>query len=463
VSYRAELVRSTTLPADGIEARIDSIFAPFADPAAPGCAVAAARNGVAVFAKGYGSASLEHDVSITTRTRFYAASVSKQFTAYVIALLAQQGRLSLDDDVRKWIPEVPDFGTTITVRHLIHHTSGLRDYFGLLGLTGWPGDGPITETQFLDLVGRQRALNFTPGTQHLYSNTGYVLLAILVERVTGQRLREFAVEHVFEPLGMRNTEFRDDHTRLIVNRALAYSPQAGGGWRLNVPGFDVIGDGGLFTTVEDLLRWDRHFLEPNERAATVSGMLERGRLANGESIPYAFGLVHGDYRGAPIIVHGGSYGGYRTLLMRFPQQRAAIATLCNTSAVNPGALSQQVADVLLEGELTQPPVVAAPPTMMPTPPATRAAELDSRALARFAGTYYSSELDVTWRIDVIDGGLVVRRRATADQKLEPRDTDTFSLRGGTLRFVSSEGGQVNGFTYDAGRVTGIVFTKRADG
>ena len=195
--------------------QVDSIFASFDKRDAPGCAVAVVDGGRTVFAKGYGMASLEHDLPITPTSAFYAASVSKQFTAFAVAMLAQQGKLSLDDDIRKWIPEVPNFGKTITVRHLIHHTSGLRDYFGLLGMTGWPSDGPVTEARFLDLVSRQKALNFDPGARHLYSNTGYVLLSILVKRVSGQSLREFADQAIFAPLGMTNSHFRDDHTMLV--------------------------------------------------------------------------------------------------------------------------------------------------------------------------------------------------------------------------------------------------------
>ena len=242
---------ATPLEGQATNPRVDSIFANFDKRDSPGCAVAVVNGGQPVFAKGYGMASLEHDLPITPTSAFYAASVSKQFTAFAVAMLAQQGKLSLDDDIRKWMPEVPDFGKTITVRHLIHHTSGLRDYFGLLGMTGWPNDGPITEARFLDLVSRQKALNFEPGSRHLYSNTGYVLLSILVKRVSGQTLREFADQAIFGPLGMSNSRFRDDHTMLVKNRAFAYSPRAGG-WQMNIPGFDVVGDGGLFTTVEDL-------------------------------------------------------------------------------------------------------------------------------------------------------------------------------------------------------------------
>ena len=207
---------------------VDSIFAPYSSTSSPGCAVGVVRDGQLAFAKGYGMADLEHDTPITPSTRFYIASLSKQFTAMSIVLLAQEGRLSLDDWVRRWVPQVPSFGAPITLRQLLHHTSGLRDYFTLLALSGWPSDGLLTEPQFVDLVSRQKNLNFTPGDEFLYSNTGYALLAMVVERASGQSLRDYAADHIFKPLGMAHTEFRDDHTQLIPHRAVGYQPTASG-------------------------------------------------------------------------------------------------------------------------------------------------------------------------------------------------------------------------------------------
>src|SRR5687767_11095129 len=230
VLYASALALVLIAPPVGAQS-VDSIFAPYDNRQSPGCAVSAIDGDRTLVLKGFGMASLEHDLPITPQSAFYAASVSKQFTAFAVALLAQQGKLTLDDDVRKWLPEVPNFGKTITVRHLIHHTSGLRDYFGLLGMTVWPSDGPVTEARFLHLVSRQKTLNFEPGTRHLYSNTGYVLLSILVQRVSGKSLREFSDEAMFGPLGMTNSHFRDDHTTLVKNRAFAYSPR-GSNWQI---------------------------------------------------------------------------------------------------------------------------------------------------------------------------------------------------------------------------------------
>jgi CubicO group peptidase (beta-lactamase class C family) len=399
---------------------IDSIFATFDKRDTPGCAVAVVDGGRTVFAKGYGMASLEHEVPITPSSAFYAASVSKQFTAFAVAMLAQQGKLSLDDDIRKWIPEVPAFGTIITIRHLIHHTSGLRDYFGLLGMTGWPSDGPVTEARFLDLVSRQKALNFDPGSRHLYSNTGYVLLSILVKRVSGQSLREFADQAIFAPLGMSNSHFRDDHTTLVKHRALAYSSRAGG-WQLNVPGFDVVGDGGLFTTVEDLAKWARNFddhtVGGDELAARV---LTRGRLTSGDSIPYAFGLVHNVYRGQPTIEHGGAYGGYRTQLLRFPTQRLAVVTLCNSSTANAAQLSQSVAAIYLGGRLAP----AAQPVAGGSANGAASVRLSREQLTRYAGAYWDARNEALRRIEVRDSTLAL---AGTPIRLLPLSESTFRL------------------------------------
>lgn len=399
----AALVAGAPLEGQSLDPRIDSIFATYDKRDSPGCAVAVQENGRSLFAKGYGMASLEHDVPITPATAFYAASVSKQFTAFAVAMLAKQGKLSLDDDVRRWIPEVPDFGKTITIRHLIHHTSGLRDYFVLLGMTGWPSDGPITEAQFLDLVSRQKSLNFDPGTRHLYSNTGYVLLSILVERVSGQSLREFADASMFRPLGMTNSHFRDDHTTLVKNRALAYSPRQNG-WQMSVPGFDVVGDGGLFTTVEDLAKWaDNYDVHAVGGDDVVSQVLTRGRLTTGDSIRYAFGLSHGEHGGLAAIEHGGAYGGYRAHFVRFPDQGLAVATLCNAATANSVALGHRVASVFLGDRIAS----SGPSSSASTSAGVPILRLSRDQLARYVGAYWDSTAEDLLRFELRDTALVI--------------------------------------------------------
>jgi CubicO group peptidase (beta-lactamase class C family) len=430
-------VATTALRAQSTNPRVDSIFATFDKRDSPGCAVSVVDSGRTVFAKGYGMASLEHDVPIAPNTAFYAASVSKQFTAFAIAMLAEQGKLSLDDDIRKWIPEVPNFGKTITVRHLIHHTSGLRDYFGLLGMTGWPSDGPVAEARFLDLVSRQKALNFDPGSRHLYSNTGYVLLSILVKRVSGQSLREFADQAIFAPLGMSDSHFRDDHTMLVKNRAFAYSPRAGG-WQMDVPGFDVVGDGGLFTTVADLAKWARNFDEHTVGGdALAARILTRGRLTSGDSIPYAFGLSHNVFRGQPTIEHGGAYGGYRTQVLRFPALRFAVLTLCNAGTANAARLSQRVASAYLGDRLGPVTVTVAGGNAL----GSSTVRLSRDQLARYAGAYWDARNEVLRRIEVRDSALAL---AGTPILLLPTSETTFraTLVDATVAFVVDRDGTV---------------------
>jgi CubicO group peptidase (beta-lactamase class C family) len=443
-----------------IAAQIDSIFAPFDDTTSPGCAVAVVRGGVVALSSGYGMASLEHDVPITPATRFYAASVSKQFAAFAIALLVGDGRVSLDDDVRRWIPEVPDFGATITVRHLVHHTSGLRDYFGLLGLTGWPSDGPLTAAAFLDLVSRQRALNFAPGSEHLYSNTGYVLLAVLVERVTGQTLRDFAEARIFRPLGMQNSAFRDDHTQPVRGRAQAYVRTSSGGWRISEPGFDVVGDGGLYTTVEDLARWAANFDNLTVGDAALSERIHtRGILNDGTEIGYAFGLSIGERRGQRIVQHGGAYGGYRTMFVRFPDAGLGVATLCNAGTANASLLALRVAVVVLGDRLGD--AVAVAPAAAPMSAAAASTPVDPARLTDYVGTYHSDELDTDWRVSVHEGTLVVRRARLTEQRLTPAaEPDTFTAEGATLRFLRGADGRVSHFALSAGRIRDVRFDIR---
>jgi CubicO group peptidase (beta-lactamase class C family) len=350
------VLRAQSLPS-AVTARIDSVFSPYDSRNSPGCAISVVRDGRIAFEKGYGMSDFQHDVPITPGSIFHVASISKQFAAMSVVLLAREGKLSLDDDVRKHVPEVPDFGRRITIRQLIHHTSGLRDQWQLLALSGWRADDPKSESDILWLVGRQKALNFEPGAEHLYSNTGYTLLGTIVKRVSGRSLREFAQERIFGPLGMTSTHFHDDHTMIVPGRTSAYVARQGAGrggaagidrYAISIPVFDNAGATSLFTTVRDMARWDANFLAPAVGdSQTITQMHERGRLNNGTTIPYAFGLVHGQFRGLTTIGHSGSDAGYRADFLRFPDQRSAFVTLCNVANANPGQLNRSVASIVL--------------------------------------------------------------------------------------------------------------------
>jgi len=329
-------------------ADVDRLFAEWDKPDSPGCAVAIVQNGRMLHARGYGMADLEHDVRITPGSVFYVGSLSKQFTAMSIALLAQQGALGLDDDIRKYLPELPAYETPITIRHLIHHTSGLPEYMPLLARAGWRPDTPFGNHDVLDIIAREHQLNFRPGDQFSYSNTGYTLLGVIAERAAHVDLDTFAKAHIFSPLGMTATHFHSDATRLVNHRAYAYEPSPNGGLRLAPPVPTRVGAGGIFTTVEDLAKWDQNFYDGRVGGQTlIRQMTTPGTLNSGRPLEYAFGLEVRDYRGLRVVEHGGDLAGYHAYLTRFPDRHLSVIGLCNLSTINPGPLAHTVADIYL--------------------------------------------------------------------------------------------------------------------
>ena len=384
---------SRVVAAQDSVARVDSAFSRFG-PKTPGCAVGVSRHGRTVLARAYGMAHLEYDVPNTIETVFEAGSVAKQFTAAAVLLLAQQGKLSLDDQVRKHIPELPDYGVPLTIRHMIHHTSGLRDWGTIATVEGWPrGSRVHTHDHVLEIVKRQRALNFKPGTEYLYSNTGYNLLAIIVERVSGRSFADFTRTEIFEPLGMTKTQWRDDYARVVKGRATAYAPTSNG-FRMNMPFENVHGNGGLLTTVEDLLRWSANFdLARVGGTAFVREQVRQGRLTGGREIEYAAGLSVTRYRGVPEVSHSGATAGYRAFLTRFPDQGVAVAVLCNHAGAPVGSLAHRVADVFLG-------------STAPVAPPPKALTLAPTILAARAGMYRNAVTGEPLRISVKEGKLV---------------------------------------------------------
>ena len=336
------------ISADIDAAKIDAIFAASDRPDTPGCALGVFRAGEVLYAKGYGQADLERPAPITSRSVFDVGSTSKQFTAASILLLAMDGKLDLEADIRTLLPQLPDLGGPIRVRHLVHHTSGIRDYLNLIVMSGRNLDNDYTEDEIVDLLARQRGLDFPPGTKHSYSNSGYFLLSEIVRLVSGKSLREFAHERIFGPLGMTQTFFHDDYAELVPGRAIGYTPGPEGTFRIDVPIGDVLGDGAVFTTVEDLARWDARHYEGDE---FVRRLTTPGTLDDGTALEYAFGLMIGDYRGQRTVHHGGAWGGYRAQMTRFPDQRLTIAVLANHALADPTGLAHQVADVLLDDVL----------------------------------------------------------------------------------------------------------------
>jgi CubicO group peptidase (beta-lactamase class C family) len=337
-----------------LESKVDQVFARWTT-STPGCAVGVGLNGQTVLSKAYGMADLEHDVRNTAETIFEAGSVSKQFTAAAVLLLARDGKLSLDDPVRKYVPELPDYGAPLTIRHMLNHTSGLRDWGGIAAIAGWPrGSRTHTHAHVLEIVSRQRALNFTPGTRWSYTNTGYNLAAIIVARVSGTSFAEFSKQRIFQPLAMTRTSWRDDYTRIVRGRATAYA-QERDGFRIQMPFENVHGNGGLLTTVGDLLKWNENFAHPvMGDGAFVAEQQRPGRFNDGRAHRYALGLFIETYKGVPRVSHDGATAGYRAFLARYPDQRASVALLCNDASANATQLGLAVTDLYLADRLKMP-------------------------------------------------------------------------------------------------------------
>jgi CubicO group peptidase (beta-lactamase class C family) len=347
-------VISPAFPAKPDDSAVDKIFPAYDKPASPGCSLGVIRDGSFVYRRGYGEGSLELAVPLTSESVFYMGSVSKQFTAASIVILEHRGLLSLDDDVHKYIPELPDYGHPITLREMLHHTSGLRDYLGLLTLSGRDVADVYTFPELLDLVTRQKGLNFTPGDKYSYSNTNFLLLAEVVHRVSKEPLSEFAQKNIFQPLHMTHTRFFDARTEVVPGRVAAYETGPKGDflvdWSTN---FDKVGDGGLMSSVDDLLRWDQNFYDDKLADGSVTKELQvRGRLNSGKEIDYALGLQISDYRGLPTVEHGGNLFGYNTELLRFPNQRFTVICLCNLASSNAEGLAHRVADLYLASDFT---------------------------------------------------------------------------------------------------------------
>lgn len=421
----------------GRQAAVDEVFAQYDGTAIPGCAVGVSEAGAITLERAYGMADLEHDVVNTPISVFENGSVSKQFTAAATIMLVLEGRIAFDDDIREYFPEIPDYGEPVTIRHLLNHTSGLRDWGSVAAIHGWPRTTRVHDHRHaLDIIARQQELNYPPGDHYSYTNSGYNLQAMLVERVTGQDFAAFTKERIFDPLGMTRTQWRDEYRRVVEDRAIAYSPVGGGSFYMNMPFEQVHGNGGLLTTVGDLLRWTQN-LETGEVGGPelIAEMHRQGVLNNGRTISYASGLVVTEYRGVPEVQHGGATAGYRAFLTRFPDQGVAVAVLCNRADANAGALAHRVADRWLEN-------VLGPSTVTPPTPI----EVDPQALEALAGTYRNARSGDGVEVSMRDDALVLN----AQIPMIPTASRTFAVGGRTLLVDETAPGARPGFiTVDA--------------
>ncbi|MCP5053381.1 MAG: serine hydrolase [bacterium] len=395
--------------ADEVTDRVDKLFAQWDKKDSPGCALAVVKEGKIIYKRGYGMADLERDVPITSKSVFDIASTSKQFVAMSILLLEEKGKLSLDDDIRKYFPKFPDYGNTITIRHLIHHTSGIRDYLNLMYFADMPFANDYPEAQIVELIARQKELNFKPGDEQLYSNSGYFLLGEIVKRVSGKTLGEFAKESIFKPLGMHSTQFYDDFSRIVKNRAIGYLSKKKGGFKTELYLFDLVGDGGVLTSVEDFFLWDQNFYHNKLGKGgqeLIRKMKTTGSLNSGKKLTYACGLGIRKHKGLPMVSHGGGWAGYRSEAIRFPQQGFSVICLSNLGQFDPTRMALKVADIYLENQFPENEKSKKDFTKKNAEPKT--VPLSRSALKQKEGDYRNPKSGTIWNVTAKDGKLELK-------------------------------------------------------
>lgn len=459
-------------------------------PAIPGCQLAISRNGITIFSKAYGMADMEHAVPLTTTAVTEAGSVSKQFTAATILLLEQQGKLSIDDDVHKYIPELPDYGFTITLRNMMQHTSGLKDWGSVAAITGWPRSSKTyNNTDALQIISRQKTLNHPPGEEYLYSNSNYNLFAIIVERLSGKSLADFSQEYLFKPAGMTHTEWRNDFRKVVRNRAIAYNTKYFM-YFTDMPNENVYGNGGLLTTAEDLLAWNNYYLSGKlGQPSLLPKQLATSKLNNGSMGYYGAGLRVDSVLGRKIITHSGATASYRANLDYFPDLGLSIAWLSNSSEFDRAAkpVATSIRNLLVK-DLSLPEKPASPKVIITDSALFRdtkdgdvkrlpikngkvinapagnwipvdAASSDLAALKEFTGSYYSYDADLTISLQSKEGKLQLYVNASTIHTLAPSCKDGFSMPYGNVFFNRDAGQQITGCTISVSRARNVPFVR----
>ena len=398
---------------------IDSIFTEWNKADAPGCALGIIKDGKLIYAKGYGMANLEYEIPITPTTIFDIASLSKQFTGFAVAKLLEQKQISLDDDIRQYIPELPDFGHTITIDHLLHHTSGIRDWPGTLALAGLRMDDVLSYDRILTMAFNQKELNFKPGSEYSYSNTGYNLLAELVQRVTGESFRKWTDNNIFKPLEMSNTHFHDDHTEIIKNKANGYYFDDDGKFHAAPNSLTAIGSSSLYTTIDDLAKWVKNMDNPIVGGKSVIDlMFQQGILNNGDQISYAFGLSIDKYHGLKRISHSGSWASFSTYLAYFPESQLSIIVLFNTPA-NSFRIAHDIADIYLEEYYTDSEIIKSETQVYKN--------LKVKQLEKFTADYWNEAGSYSRKIYVKNDTLRYFRGEGNESSLMPISNNEFQM------------------------------------
>ncbi|WP_321471545.1 serine hydrolase domain-containing protein [uncultured Paludibaculum sp.] len=451
-----------------MERTIDALFSSY-NANTPGVAIAIVKDGKVVLSKGYGSANLEYGIPITPRTVFHVASVSKQFTAFSIYLLEKQGKISFEDDIRKYVPEMPDLGRPVKIRHLLAHTSGIRDQWALLTLAGWRMDDVITTEHILKILSRQKELNFEPGTAFSYSNSGYTLLAEVVRRVSGQTFAAFTRRNIFEPLGMTATQFYEDFNQIVKNRAYSYEKENNTYIKKNL-NYSNAGATSLLTTAEDLAKWALNFEHPvvgdTELIARFNApsLLDNGQpvvyaVLEGETNYHGKGQILRNYRGVNLWNHGGHDAGFRAYLVRFPDDRLSIITLSNDEHYEILKTGLTIAGYYLKGRLNP---RSTPDTPAGPNEARKTAETRPADLKSLEGEFHSQELATTYRAKAAAGKLILMHDRLSDIELSEGAKDTFQGRIEflvTVKFTRNSNQMVTGFTLSNFGATAVRFEK----
>jgi CubicO group peptidase (beta-lactamase class C family) len=411
--------------------QVDRLFEKWDKPTTPGAVLAILKDGKIVYSRGYGMANLEESIPNTPSTVFHLGSVTKQFTAFAVHLLAEDGKLSLDDNIQKYLPEAPDYSKRITIRQLLHHTSGLRDQWSLLALAGWRMSDVITDGDVHRLLMQQKELNFQPGEEMLYSNSGYSVLAEIVRRVSGMPLKQFAKERIFGPLAMNDTRYQANYGDIIKNRAYSYVPTREGAYRYDALSYSTYGPSSLFSTVGDLARWDENFYTAKVGgSAVLQALQEKGRLNNGKETDYASGLVIDDYRGARAVSHEGADAGYRANIVRFPDHHFSVIVLSNAGDFDAARIPLRIADICLNDKLGP---SDKPPDVYP-PIAKNEQKLEPEALDAFLGDF---ELEPDFVISFTEENGALFQHATGQEKLPlyASSPTTFFLKVADAEYV----------------------------
>lgn len=426
------------------KAKIDTLFKD-ANTSTPGAAIGVIKDGKLIYANGYGMADLEHDVKLSPRSVFYMASVSKQFVTMAILLLEEQGKLDLDDEVQKYLPDFPRYDAPLTIRNFIHHTSGLRDNLTLWNLAGKDIYDHVDKQAIYEMIKRQRELNFTPGEKYLYSNSCYFMLAMMIEKISGMSIREFAEKNMFGPLGMKNTHFHDDQYHIVKNRVFSYAPSKNG-FRNLIMRYDLVGSGGLYSNVEDMLLWDQNFYNNKLGKGTpdlITKMNQDGKLNDGKSAGYAFGVQNGSYKGLKTVSHGGSLAGYRTHYVRFPDQKFSVVVLGNSANFLSGPNAYKIADIMMPNEfVAQTDTKSDAKRKLPEP-----IKLSREQLDKFSGSYWDSDEMVSWKTFIKDEKLFVDIDGNTEIELIPIGVHEFTGKGFPpstgIKFEKAEGDRYN--------------------